>query len=688
MINEHIFTTEVSVPRDLDFMVNVSVNHDKLQEVMKFTIDMLKKHEKYVKELINSHQKANNEFLQVYSSQKALETKVKTLDDCVTSSNESFRSIEENLKSKHDTTETIKYLLEMVTGHDSIINAQKKEIKILFDEKSACTSKISELENTINQLSLKQDSAPSGKILFNRTSLIKPPDKNFEEFYRPRQIYNLKNINPNDFHISNSQVSGVKLLNPPDKKNHLNTDSKSLSPVPDEKNHKNHKKNQNFFEGLFPFPSKSYTQTESQVEIENENKAKHGASLHVDLKNIEKRLDTVERIVGNSDSNNLYNRLDSFESMLRFYTEITDSLGPDLKKNKNTVQRFIQKVNNLEKSLINKLNTEHFDPIKSLVIAIASGAGKKELPDIKMISEKDFNYLETLSQRLADLENNYFSVSKSNSLSIDDLDHKILKLEQKLELKSDRADLNALKKSLGQISDHYKALASNIETKKSSLAKPSDSSVISSLNRKFLELEETLKSFKLPNGVSLINMWEEIQRLWEGLKHCLTSLEAYGNLYDNKIHLLSQSPHRLSDLIRNSEEKLKNYCKSLTDTYEKKFADHCETIKGFKRIESLMDRLEKNVGKAENDDAMLAKKPLAGWSCGSCEKNLEKFNPQVAAYRPWSKLPARDAKEKAPKPISFYSSTLSTPLKIPKKNKNYANNVPGSQTDRSLTPTF
>lgn len=50
-----------------------------------------------------------------------------------------------------------------------------------------------------------------------------------------------------------------------------------------------------------------------------------------------------------------------------------------------------------------------------------------------------------------------------------------------------------------------------------------------------------------------------------------------------------------------------------------------------------------------DEEAMFAKKPLGGWSCASCEKNLINLHGQIADYQPWSKLPFKDPHERLSK---------------------------------------
>lgn len=44
----------------------------------------------------------------------------------------------------------------------------------------------------------------------------------------------------------------------------------------------------------------------------------------------------------------------------------------------------------------------------------------------------------------------------------------------------------------------------------------------------------------------------------------------------------------------------------------------------------------------EEEEAMFSKKPLLGWSCASCDKDIMNLYGKSADYHPWSKMPFRD----------------------------------------------
>ena len=58
-------------------------------------------------------------------------------------------------------------------------------------------------------------------------------------------------------------------------------------------------------------------------------------------------------------------------------------------------------------------------------------------------------------------------------------------------------------------------------------------------------------------------------------------------------------------------------------------------------IEVYIKKLEKG------DNWLLAKKPLGGYSCASCENYIGELHDKSESFVPWNKYPMRDANDKA-----------------------------------------
>ena len=92
----------------------------------------------------------------------------------------------------------------------------------------------------------------------------------------------------------------------------------------------------------------------------------------------------------------------------------------------------------------------------------------------------------------------------------------------------------------------------------------------------------------------------------------------------------------------------------------KKFADKNETKRALKYLEKLIKESETVKIVKDGDDAMLAKKPLGGWSCASCQKDLEKLMGKIAPYQAWNKMPYRDPADRIARSGPGFSRMLAT----------------------------
>ena len=106
-------------------------------------------------------------------------------------------------------------------------------------------------------------------------------------------------------------------------------------------------------------------------------------------------------------------------------------------------------------------------------------------------------------------------------------------------------------------------------------------------------------------------------------------------------------------------EKITEIVKGLTKT----LADKNETKKALKLLErqlkNLYDLFMSRGGNDNEDDAMFSKKPLGGFSCASCEKDLINLYGKKVEFLPWSKLPFRDPAERIARVGQGFSKMLS-----------------------------
>lgn len=96
--------------------------------------------------------------------------------------------------------------------------------------------------------------------------------------------------------------------------------------------------------------------------------------------------------------------------------------------------------------------------------------------------------------------------------------------------------------------------------------------------------------------------------------------------------------------LKNLEDYLVNRMEEGKIHLAKKFADKIETQKSIKYIESqvkhVVEVYVKKMEKGEN--WLLAKKPVDGYTCASCENFIGELNDKSHDYKPWEKYPVRN----------------------------------------------
>ena len=82
--------------------------------------------------------------------------------------------------------------------------------------------------------------------------------------------------------------------------------------------------------------------------------------------------------------------------------------------------------------------------------------------------------------------------------------------------------------------------------------------------------------------------------------------------------------------LSEAEERMQTLIDRVIGNINKRFMDKQDikkTLKQFEtQIESILEILFNKVDEFEVNDAMLAKKPLGGWSCISCQKGLNNMS--------------------------------------------------------------
>jgi len=84
-------------------------------------------------------------------------------------------------------------------------------------------------------------------------------------------------------------------------------------------------------------------------------------------------------------------------------------------------------------------------------------------------------------------------------------------------------------------------------------------------------------------------------------------------------------------------EEVKLYC-------SKRFADKIEIHKQIRLLDTQLKSITDTFNRKDNENWLIAKKPLNNFQCAACESYLNNLNNKSAEYVPWNKYPQRDDK--------------------------------------------
>jgi len=311
-------------------------------------------------------------------------------------------------------------------------------------------------------------------------------------------------------------------------------------------------------------------------------------------------------------------------------------------KNKNELDLLKQFIENKIKEIEAQLELLMRTPLKS---------GKSiEGTDLKIISD--------ILKRLNELEKNFKDFV--DKIKIDEIIKEIELLKKDMLNKANSSDLEQLKNQLKSFENEIKKIWDELNNLNNKYDKHNDEieyikQRLDDLNLLIKKLENMLNNLPTNNGTISANIdfndyvklsvFNEFKNLSEeNFKKIFDELENLKRLIDEIFELLKNKAN-LSDL-----NELRDFLLSKIDELaiacNKKFADKNETARNLhyleQQIKKILSLLLNKDDKADN--WLLAKKPLNGYFCASCEANLDlKDNTQ---YVPWNRLPLRNPNEK------------------------------------------
>lgn len=401
------------------------------------------------------------------------------------------------------------------------------------------------------------------------------------------------------------------------------------------------------------------------------------------LKDLARKLDRVEDIVQSSNREDmlkdLARKIAALEDVTRGLDDRSSKNETDIQQIKDDIALLRKVIKQMEDVLRQKVDADDFDALRSLLQSMGTTGGSSGAP-ASAIPTKDLNMLKDLKRKYDEMEQSLKGITSFNPDSLTDILNRLAKLENAIKHKAEQRDLDELRELFNKLGVDFSRLerwlkemesrgfggksgGEPVESSASSNASV-DSSKLNIFVRRLSTVEDIIQNLNIPPGCDLTKIMEEMNRLSAGLKELRDMLDRlmkemnsrFKDMYDR-----ASNKDEFLKLLKELEDRLNEKIIEIADAMGKKFADKGDTKKALKYLERLIrEYIESFKERKEGDDAMLARKPLGGWSCASCEKNLETLMGRKAPYQPWAKMPYRDPADRIARVGPGFSRMLAT----------------------------
>lgn len=326
--------------------------------------------------------------------------------------------------------------------------------------------------------------------------------------------------------------------------------------------------------------------------------------------------------------------------------------------------------------------------MKGEIVVVGEGmtTNRKEIEELKKRMAEQFgSNSKQLNQLLVSLNKTEANVKNEDDHGrAEDAKEEVKSKEQDISSKSEgnKGISEEISMNMACIENSLRELLKRFEFKadKEDVAKLSGAT--SELKERVDKMEKAMVQFEkefarnslneISNNSTTINQTSDFSITEKEWNDCRTLLEKL-NADNDKILLDLQSLQPLKDkftlLHARLETKMdrdefsrwaaENDLSQILSGVVKKFADRNEMLRALKKLEKRLVLLEEVMHSEDNaESAMLAKKPLGGWSCASCQKEIVNLEGVRTQYYPWAKFPQRHPTERIAKVGQGFSRML------------------------------
>ena len=339
----------------------------------------------------------------------------------------------------------------------------------------------------------------------------------------------------------------------------------------------------------------------------------------------------------NNDNTNTVNNME--KKMNNMYKELFDKYDEKNSKIESNILKINDKILNLEKFKNENQNINNVNDTNNLEL-----------------NEETLKYLSAQNNRINDIENKINSIIELSKLNPTKED--IEKLEKEISKKSNSQDYYDLKEKYNiqlakanNLEEYLERLQDMTEKKNSEMVFYTKK--IENLTANVVTMRAQLETISSKEENKLLDLNRYLEKVT--FNKYLASVQSEKKKVENNFEEIRKIINEISNTIKTkcNAEDLKAYENIFNNKIEelklinsRKYADKLDTNKSMKyldtQIRHIIDVYIKRLDK--NDSWLIAKKPLGGFSCASCESYLGELKNREM-YLPWNKYPQRDKEQ-------------------------------------------
>ena len=399
------------------------------------------------------------------------------------------------------------------------------------------------------------------------------------------------------------------------------------------------------------------------------------------------------------------NSLNGFKNSVK---EISEQVGKTNDENSNMVNETNNKINEVYKKILQKIeeekknNKKNLEKIKTQIKKLNENVSEESIKqnEVKDLSDSDLRCLAELTKRISDLERQVKILYHGLDLSKTKED--IAKIENELNQKINEKDFFELNDKVNlqnTVTNNIKEMLERVQDISNKNSKD-----INFFLRKLESVTSNVIAFKAAlealSGVKNENIFDptrylDVNSFNDFIKSYKKDLEKIDRNIDDVRRLIANMTEVIKTKVnaedmKSFENLMNNKLEEIKLLFTRKFADKIDTSKNFKYLDAQIKHITHICMKRndKNESWLIAKKPIGGYSCASCEAYIGDLK-EKSDYLVWNKYPNREKEQnyRLGNGFSHILNMLNIDMKNQNQNQDYSSKEFNYESDDEMHRT-